>query len=77
MARIVTGEISWKPRRSRKAEAAALFEKQQPWLPFAPQEIFAGDEGHVVPVTSELTFSGKKTKPATLPWSPRGEGRED
>jgi hypothetical protein len=76
MARTITGEISWRPRRSRKANAAAD-SHLQPWLPFAPGEIMAGDECNIVPVTGEFQPHLAASQGPSLAWQPRGERSED
>lgn len=75
MARKVTQEINWKPRRVRNLEHKARLARLQASVPELMRGVFAGDESHVVPVAAEADESPKKSKSTLLPWEPRSQQR--
>ncbi|MEN9576087.1 MAG: hypothetical protein RL514_3942 [Verrucomicrobiota bacterium] len=77
MARKLTQEINWKPRRQRSLEAPARTTHLQMSLPFIASEVLAGDESRVELVASEPDGPAKDSESAVLHWAPRGEGRSD
>jgi hypothetical protein len=75
MARKVTQEINWKPRRVRNLEHKARLTRLQASLPELMRGMLAGDESRVVPVAEEPDQSQAKSKSTLLLWEPRSQQR--
>ena len=73
MARKLTQEINWKPRRQRSLEAPARTTRLQMNLPFVVSEVLAGDESRVELVAPEPGEPPTQSQPAVLLWEPRSQ----
>ncbi|MBI5799565.1 MAG: hypothetical protein HZA92_02400 [Verrucomicrobia bacterium] len=73
MARKVSQEINWKPRRQRNIEVLARVAHLQKNLPSVVRDVFAGDESRVEPVPPDAVDLPKKSKFAVLLWEPRSQ----
>lgn len=75
MARKLTQEINWKPRRQQGLEGATSGVHVQMHLPFIVNEVLAGDENRVELVAAEPGELPQTAQPAVLPWEPRSSAR--
>ncbi len=74
MARKVTQEINWKPRRQRNLEVPARGAHVQLHLPIVMGDVLAGDESRVELTAPEPGELPSPFQPAALPWEPRSDG---
>ena len=74
MARKLTQEINWKPRRHRNLEVPTRGAHVQMHLPIVMGDVLAGDENCVELIAPEPGELPKPFKPAALCWEPRSSG---
>lgn len=74
MARKVTPEINWQPRRPRALVVPTRGAHVQLHLPLVMSDVLAGEESRVELTAPEPGELPNPFNPAALPWQPRSDG---